>query len=136
MLEGAGLLCEATPSNAQAWPIETLHLFGAPIVPGATYEVRMCDATGATCSDPLTVATSKWGDVVAPFGGEAQPDFGDIGGIVDKFKILASAPDIVRTDLRGQSGRAVDATADFADIGADVDAFKGFAYPFTVPACP
>ena len=139
-LDGAELLCEPTPSTAAKFSGGAVHLFGAPIVPGSTYEVRMCDDAGNNCSDPLTVSTSKWGDVVAGFGGGSQPDFGDITALVDKFKQLGGAKDMTRTDLRGGAGPGSPNTPDhvtnFSDISADVDAFKGFTYPFTIPTCP
>jgi len=138
-LRGAPLQCTATP-NAQVWTGGVLHLYGAAIVPGSTYNVRMCDVGGSNCSDPLLVATAKWGDVVRPFGGQSQPNFADVSSIVDKFRNLSSAPDIPRVDLIGNGNQGQPDTpnqaANFADISADVDAFRGFAYGYAVPPCP
>jgi len=130
---GAGLVCVTTPSHAEVWAPGVLHLFGGAVIPGSRYEVRVCDAGGTNCSDPLTVATGLWGDVVANFGGSGQPNFGDISALVDKFKALAFAPDTVRTDLMSAGSEAVDFATNFADISADVDAFRGVDYPFDVP---
>jgi len=117
-----------------------LHLFGQAVVPGSTYNVRMCDASGDDCSNPLLVATAKWGDVVRPFGGGSQPNFGDVNAIVQKFTSLPSAPSMPRADLVGTQPPGTPNTpnqsANFADVSADVAAFSGFAYPYTVPACP
>jgi len=139
-LRGALLVCQPTPGNAQVWTSGNLHLFGTAIVPGSTYNVRMCNPTGGNCSDPLLVATGKWGDAIRGFGGGSQPNFGDVNAIVQKFSNLASAPSMPRADLVGPgnpgSPNAPNQTANFADISADVSAFSGFQYPYTVPACP
>jgi len=139
-LTGAQLLCEATPSNAEVWPAANLHLFGEPIVPGSSYEVRMCDAAGANCSDPLLIATGLWGDVASPFGGTSQPNFSDINAAVAKFQATVSAPDTPRTDLTGPGSPGTpnvpNQDTDFADINAGVNAFQGGGYPFSVPECP
>jgi len=139
-LRGAPLTCSPTPTNAQVWTTGVLHLFGTAVVPGSTYNVRMCDAAGAICSDPLLVATGKWGDVVRGFGGGSQPNFGDVNAIVQKFGNLASAPSMPRADLVGPQAPGTPNTpnqvANFADISNDVSAFSGFPYPFTVSTCP
>jgi len=118
----------------------TSTYFGTAIVPGSTYNVRICVVNGTNCSAPLLVATGKWGDVVRAFGGGFQPNFTDIFEVVDKFANSPGAPDIPRVDLVGTGGpgqaSTVNRVASFADISADVAAFQGFAYPHTVPACP
>jgi len=138
-LRGAPVECTLTP-NAQTWTTGALHLFGAIIVPGSTYNVRICDAAGANCSDPLLVATAKWGDVIRPFGGGAQPNFGDINSVVQKFSNIATAPSAARADLVGAGNPGEPNTpnqaTNLADVSFDVFAFNGFPYPFTVYACP
>jgi hypothetical protein len=138
-LRGAQLQCTPTP-NAQTWTTGPLHLWGSMVVPGSSYNVRMCDATGANCSDPLLVTTAKWGDVIRPFGGGAQPNFADINSIVQKFQNLATAPITPRADLVGTGNpgnpNTPNQAANFSDVSADVAAFGGFAYPYTVVACP
>jgi len=135
---GAPLQCTATP-NAQAWTTGVLHLWGQAVVPGSSYNVRMCDASGSNCSTPLRVDTGKWGDAIAPFGGGSQPSFADISAVVDKFRNLASAPDTPRVDFVGAGSPGQPNTpnqmASFADVSAAVDAFRTYPYPFTVPAC-
>jgi len=132
--------CAVGHACAQVWNTGVLYLYGTPIVPNAVYEVRMCDANGAVCSDPLLVATGKWGDVIRAFGGGSQPNFGDVSSIVAKFSNLASAPSMPRADLVGVGNPGQPSTpnqvANFADISNDVAVFSGFPYPFTVPACP
>ena len=139
-LRGAPLVCSPTPTNAQVWTNGVLHFFGTSIVPGSAYNVRMCDASGAVCSDPLLVGTGKWGDVIAAFGGGSQPNFGDVSAIVAKFGNVASAPNTARTDLVGPQGPGTPNTpnqsTNFADVSNDVSAFSGFAYPYTVVSCP
>jgi hypothetical protein len=138
-LRGAQVQCTVTP-NAQTWTTGVLHLWGPMVVPGSTYNVRMCDAAGASCSDPLLVATGKWGDVIRPFGGGTQPNFADINSIVQKFQNLATAPITPRADLVGTGNpgnpNTPNQAANFSDVSADVSAFGGFAYPYTVIACP
>jgi len=139
-LRGAPLVCAPTPSNAQIWTSGVLHLFGAAIAPGAAYHVRMCDASGTVCSDPLLVATGEWGDVIRGFGGASQPNFADINSIVQKFSNVAAAPSTPRADLVGAGNPGLPNTpnqvTNFADVSADVSAFSGFGFPFTVPPCP
>jgi len=137
-MKGAALECTGAPF-AQVWPETVMHLFGPPIVPGSSYNVRMCDETGLDCSDPLRVATGKWGDVVAPFGGATQPNFADISAMVDKFKALVTAPDVTRCDLVGPGSpdaeNTVNGVVNFADISATVDAFRGAVFSYAAPEC-
>ena len=138
-LRGAPLQCTTTP-NSQVWTSGVLHLWGQAVVPGSTYNVRMCDASGSNCSTPLLVATAKWGDVIRAFGGGSQPNFGDVSAIVAKFGNVASAPNTARTDIVGPQAPGTPNTpnqgTNFADVSNDVSAFSGFAYPYTVSACP
>lgn len=117
---------------------DILYAFGAEIVPCSQYEVQVISATcldmnDATCfSDPLTVRTGKWGDVSDPFGGSGQPNFTDIGKVVDKFKGLFP-PLKVQGMLRGNVPPA-GAPVSFTDIGRVVGAFKSIAYPEVGPS--
>jgi len=132
-LTGAMTECTGTP-HSQVWDgVGTVHLFGTAVVPGSTYEIRMCDAVAGPCSDPVVVTTAKWGDVVAEYGGPSQPNFADIGAIVSKFQNVAAAPSIARTDLVPEVPNGV---ANFMDISAAVAGFTGFPYPFTAGSCP
>ncbi|MCH7886069.1 MAG: hypothetical protein IIC01_12590, partial [Planctomycetes bacterium] len=117
---------------------EILYAFGAEIVPCSQYEVQVVSATcldldDATCfSDPLTVLTGKWGDVSEPFRGSGQPNFTDIGTVVDKFKGLFP-PLKVQGMLRGNIPPA-GASVNFTDIGRVVGAFKSLAYQEVGPS--
>jgi hypothetical protein len=142
-LKGSLLQCSASPVNAQVWSNGVLHLWGSAIVPFASYNVRMCDAAGNNCSDPLLVGTGEWGDCVAPYGGVSQPAFGDINEIVFKFRNLGTSLAMPRVDLVGTGNpgqpnvSGVNGnTANFGDIGACVEGFRGIGYAYTVPACP
>jgi len=127
----------------QDWSeIGVLNLFGPEVVPGSTYEFRFgdsdCVASGdeSCLSEPVLITTAKWGDVAALFGGSAQPNFGDITAVVDKFSGRPGAISAVRAKL---DGNAVDpaSAVDFQDISAAVSAFRGLPYPHAGPtACP
>lgn len=77
--------------------------------------------------------TEVFGDVVSPFGGESQPNFGDITAVVDCFKEVASAPAGVVCDLspcnQDPDECIGDGVINFKDITVVVDAFKGFGCP-------
>lgn len=134
-LDFAELECTSSPVFVDWWPDPELHLFGAAILPGSTYEVRQCWNGGASCTDPVTVSTGQWGDVVAPFGGPAQPNFGDISAIVAAFTEAPGAPSLVAADLAGNGGAEVpNQSIDFGDITRDVGAFKGLPYPYSGPS--
>ena len=139
-LRGAQLECITSTHHSQVWTDGFLHLYGTAVVPGARYEVRTCQSDGSNCSAPRLVATGTWGDVVAPFGGGAQPNFEDILATVRKFTVSTLAPDTPRTDLRGPGAPNTPNTPDrvnnLSDINSAVGAFLGFPYPFSVEACP
>jgi len=125
----------------------TVDVFDNEVVPGAAYEIQAVDencgaAAESSYSDPLTVPTSEWGDIVGHC--EIDPctppngvvDFLDISAVVDKFRNLPGAPTKSRTDLVGS---LPDLVIDFVDISSCVDAFRGLPYPFSGPdlaPCP
>jgi hypothetical protein len=126
-----------------------LHVMGSAIVPSSVYEVEnvsvSCTGNEASCmavSAPLLIPTSRWGDVEAAFQdpnqAASQPDFDDIGALVNKFKSALGAPIKARAKLAGVDARGlIDLTPDvgFDDISLDVDAFKGVAYPYKPGQC-
>ncbi len=134
----------------QDWStVGLLHLFGSAIVPSSVYAVEnlagSCMGNESNCaaiSAPLSVSTGRWGDVVDPFNPPSttsQPDFGDIGALVNKFKSAPGAPIKARALLAGTNANGeIDPTPDvgFTHISACVDAFKGFPYPYTIASCP
>jgi len=125
---------------------QTLHVGGQEVVPSSVYEVRKfalsCQGSESTCtsvSEPLTIKTLRWGDVVPAFQARSpatltQPNITDVAACVDKFRSLPNAIIVVRADINPTipNGRI-----DVADIASAVDAFKGLVYPFPGPqACP
>ena len=139
-LSGAKLECTTTPTPSN-WSAGVQYLYGAAIGPAASYEVRMCDATGVICSTPLIVDTGPWGEVIAPYVSTPSPNFGDITAIKDKFQgATAATHDMPRTDIAGPGADGTDNTpdekADFIDVPKALAAFQGGSYPFTLPSCP
>jgi hypothetical protein len=126
-----------------------LHVTSEAIVPSSTYNVEnlaaSCMGNETTCiavSALLTIVTARWGDAEIAYQdpnlAASQPDFDDIGALVDKFKSLSGAPIKARTKLAGVAMRGlIDLTPDvgFDDISLDVDAFKGKAYPYKPGQC-
>lgn len=127
----APLECTGAP-HSRDWSAEGLvNLYGAIVVPGATYEIRNCASTTGPCSPPLTVSTAVWGDVAAPFGA-GQPNFGDISAVVGAFQ---GAPTKSRTQLQPNVPNPMNGV-NFGDISACVTAFQGGSYPNSGQACP
>lgn len=134
--------------------IPLLHVTGSAIVPSSVYEVEnlagACAGAETDCvavSAPLTIATTRWGDVDAPYNPPSttiQPDVADIGALVNKFRSAPGAPIKARALLAGEAGNpfgeitptvlGVDLL--FSHISACVDAFRGLPYPYTISSCP
>jgi hypothetical protein len=121
---------------------EYMHVFGSAIVPGSTYEVQIIaeSCTGqlldeSKYSPPVTIMTRKWGDVIEPYGGLSQPNFGDITRVVDSFRQAEGAIVKPRAQLQPQVVNP-GGNVSFADISTCVEAFRGFVYPYAVGACP
>lgn len=122
---------------------EIVHLYGAEAVPLSSYELqaveRGCETQleNPACYSPsVAVATAKWGDVAAPFGGGSQPNFADIAAVVDTFRGQGGSLPKMRVQLQPN---VVDpaANVNFLDISATTSAFRGLPYLFTGPlACP
>ncbi|MGB2987485.1 MAG: hypothetical protein WBE26_16600, partial [Phycisphaerae bacterium] len=135
-----------------------LDVFDDEVVPGALYDVQAigcaCDPSNpAHYSAPLSIATSKWGDVVGayytnPANCMVMPsgyvdcwsppngvvNFDDISSLVDKFRNLFGAPRKARADIAPD---IPDRLVNFVDVSYDVDAFRGLPYPFDGPdECP
>jgi len=123
-----------------------VSVYGAEIVPNSTYKLQHafgvnCPLSNDACwSDPITITTAEYGDLVAPFAdsGFPQPDFGDISAMVGKFLAEADAPPKAVAQLQPNvvfPERAID----FNDIAADVEAFLGTPYAAMQPGpcvCP
>jgi hypothetical protein len=138
----ANLQC--TP-NYQLWPSEAIHVTGTELVPSSTYILAQlppsCTGSEATCTNVSAdrfFRTQRWGDVVAPFQDPndslSQPNIMDVAGVVDKFKGVASAPIMARSDLAPDDPNGI---VNIVDVANTVDAFKNFAYPYAGPTnCP
>ncbi|MGD2111020.1 MAG: S8 family serine peptidase [Phycisphaerae bacterium] len=140
----AMLQCEPHFTDWSVWG--TVNVFAREIIPESTYELQMIDEFCAprACFDigevafssPLTIHTSRWGDVAgdcsltACTSPQGIVDFVDIAAVVDKFKNLEGAESKSRTDLTGD---LPDLKIDFVDISHTVEAFTGSAYPFDGP---
>ena len=129
---------------------DTIYYYGKEVFPCSGYEAQQasqaCVESGheGCYSTSLEIRTALWGDVWPPFGNPGQPNFTDIGKIVEAFKRIPfvsgnppdGAPRKVRAMLRGNSA-PLDSTINFTDIGNVVNAFKTIAYAEDGPsACP
>jgi hypothetical protein len=149
---------QCTPHYRNWNTLGLLHVRGSAIVPSSTYRVEHVAATcmghegapacntGLEVSGELEIKTTRWGDVELPYappggGAPGQPDFGDIGSLVSKFKDVAGAPIKARgliapSDLFGNINHAtMDVALGFGHIAACVDAFGGDAYPAHMGKC-
>lgn len=136
----------------QDWgTISLLHVTGSAIVPSSIYDVEAlasdCAGSEDTCalvSVPVTIGTTRWGDVELPYNppvGTTQPDLSDISALVNKFKDAPGAPIKARAILapRNAFGDIPDAAVavnfSFTDIASCVNAFRGVPYPAKMGQC-
>lgn len=137
---------QCSPHYLDWTTIGLIYVIGREVVPSSTLSVvtlgSSCRGNEDTCtsvSDPLEIATSRWADVEAPFSppsASAQPDFGDVAALVNKFRSLPGALSKVRTKLQPDIPN-MNTDVDFMDITGCVNAFKGKGYPFSGPLpCP
>ncbi len=142
----AKLQCE--PYYTDWGALGTVHLYHESIIPSGTYIIEAldegCDRTiEENYSAPLTISTSKWGDVVGdcttnPCG---PPDgivnvTTDVTAVLDKFRNLEGAPIKARSDI---DPNRPDQIINMTDVTHVLDAFRGFDYPFEPgppPPCP
>jgi len=129
-----------------------VHVLSRRVIPSTTYEVQAIyaesDPSDETCySTPLTITTSRWGDIVGycPQGAPCTPpngvvDFTDLSALVDELRNLPGAPIKSRADIAGElpiPPGLPDRKVDFVDYPREVDAFQGEPYPYARPtACP
>ena len=137
---------QCTPHYLDWTTIGLIYVIGREVVPSSTLSIvtlgSSCQGNEDTCtlvSDPLEIATGRWADVEAPFNppsASAQPDFGDIAALVNKFRSVPGALSKVRTKLQPDIP-IMNTDVDFVDISECVNAFKGKGYPFSGPLpCP
>lgn len=148
----SALQCEP---HYQDWStVGLLHVTGSAIVPSSVYEVEnvaaSCMGVEESClavSAPLTISTTRWGDVASPYNPPSptvQPDISDISALVDKFRGAPGAPIKARALLAGEPGNPFGEITPpvlvvdfgFSHISACVDAFRGVPYPYTIQSCP
>lgn len=123
---------------------ETVHVFHEGIVPGGTYDLELvdtlCEPTVAEdYSPPLTLKTSRWGDVVKecatplcspPDGSVDVPT--DVAALIAKFRNSAFAPIQIKADFVDILGRPIpDQRTTVIEFVVVLDAFQGVEYPFT-----
>jgi hypothetical protein len=138
---------QCTPHYRNWSTVGLLHVSGTEVVPSSLYDVQTfaasCQGNEAACtaiSAVVQFATTRWGDVEAPYqppDPTQQPNVADISALVNKFKSALGAPIKVRALLTPSlltSQMGVDVA--FNQISACVDAFKGTPYPFSPTACP
>jgi len=136
---------QCTPYYRDWSDIDVLQVFGAEIIPLATYDVQVVEqrcgaANENNFSAPLVATTGKYGDCAEPFypAGAAEPDFTDISTTVDKFLADPIAPSKVKVQM--QPNRIFpERPVDFNTISHTVDAFLGMPYWITVSGpctCP
>lgn len=122
--------------HSQDWnAVGRLHIYGAAVVPGSQYDVRICETETGPCSAPLRIETAKFGDIVAPLN---LTNFQDIGSVLDKFAGRPTAPSKTRTKLREPVNPA--SLVNFQEAQAATSAFQGRTYkqlaPTPPPTCP
>jgi hypothetical protein len=138
--KAAPLLCE--PYYTDWGSVGTLHVYGADIVPGATYEVQLvhedCGSSLAfetNYSTLWSITNQRWGDIVEPFGA-SQPNMGDVSAVLDGFRGVASGPIRARGKLQPNVPNP-NIYPTFADVSAVLDALRGESYSFSGPEpCP
>jgi hypothetical protein len=119
-------------------PQPVVNAYGASILPCSKYEVQLVadtcpDLGDESCySAPLTVRTALWGDVRPLTGGAGQPDFLDIGFIVQAYQGWVCST-YVQAMLQGTVPRVHEGIG-FLDIGSCVDGYKRKGYYQSAPA--
>ena len=126
-------------------PIEVIHVYGRDVVPGSIYQAQLVYSdcpnwqTSELCySEPLTIDTAKWGDIVFPLSpgtSSSQPDISDVLATVNKW--LGSLEPAKVRSLMEPDFLMPNVSVSIADILRVVDAWLGVPYPFGGPvACP
>ena len=139
----ANLQCE---SYCMDWDtVGLLHVTDDEIIPGAVYDVQTIDCGAdfdneAHYSAPLTITTSKWGDLVGTCAViPCTPPDGvvnmgaDVTACLDKFRNLEGAVLKSRADIEPD---LPDWLVNISDVTYVLDAFRGFEYPFEPGADP
>ncbi|UCC32531.1 MAG: hypothetical protein JSU86_09655 [Phycisphaerales bacterium] len=132
----ANLQCE--PYCMDFGELDVLHVTAAEIIPNAVYDVQAIDCQSdfdneSAYSEPLTISTSRWGDLVGtcavipcspPDGVVGVPT--DVTACLDKFKNLPNAVLKSRADIEPN---VRDWLVNISDVTLVLDAFRGCPYP-------
>jgi len=140
---------QCTPYYQDWGSIGLLHVTGSAIVPSSIYDVEAlasdCLGIEDTCtlvSEPITIGTTRWGDVTEPYAPPSptvQPDLSDVSVLLDKFRDQPGAPIKARAMQVGiDAAGNIDIVPDFnfTHISTCVDAFRGRPYPHVISECP
>lgn len=128
------------------WSGLPINVFGSEVMPDSIYRVEMLsspcsDPNGSSCvvQDMGEFVTGRWADVSPPFERDlpgTQPDFNDIGAMVDRFRNSFGAPSKAQSQLQPNAPDP-DGNFSFTDISNGIDAFRGMGYPYPGPIpCP
>jgi hypothetical protein len=136
--KAAKLVC--TPQCKTDWAAQgMIHVYQEGIIPGAVYEIDVldcnCDPTDPNAkSNPVSVSTSKYGDIAGPFSGGSYPGpDGTVDVTVDvladlaKFANRAGAPEKARADLEPN---CVDLQNNISDVTETLNGFRSLPYRF------
>lgn len=136
------LQCE--PFYADWSTMGLVHVDGREIVPSSSYDVQWItdgclESSESSYSAPLTILTTRWGDVEVAFNPPSpttQPDLTDIFALVNKFRGVPGAIIKARALLAGNIPNPA-SDLSFTQIADCVDAFRGRGFPYAGPAsCP
>lgn len=140
------LTCDRALAYYTDWSaVGKIHVFHNAVVSGGIYEVQLIselctDPVEDQFSEPLTISTAVWGDVVRDVTGcpngasNGTIDvLGDVVSLINKFSNLNCAPSKSRADLEPGS---IDLKINFTDVLQSVRAFQGATYPFTPTTAP
>ena len=139
---------QGTPHCMDWSTVATLHVTDDDIIPGAVYDVQAIDcecelASEANYSLPLTIGTSRWGDLVKdcatcpcgpPDGTVGVPT--DVTAALDKFKNLRppSIPcDAVMKARADVEPNFPDWLVNISDVTFVLDAFRGCTFSNSPP---
>ncbi len=133
--QSAGLQC--TPHCADFGSVGLLHFTDDEIIPGAVYDVQIincfCDGDNeANYSEPLTIDTTRWGDLVKdcstyPCGpADGLTGIVDVTAVLDKFKNLPNCVTKTRADIEPS---LPDLLINITDVTYCLGAFLGETYP-------
>ncbi len=136
--EFAAANLQCAPHCMDYGAVGLLHVTDDEIVPDAEYTVQAIDCRAdfdneSNYSDPLTIGTSIWGDLIwtceAPSCGPPDGTVNvttDVTAILDKYKNLEGAVVKARTDIEPNRP---DWVINITDVMQCLDAFLGFTYP-------